>query len=301
MSQADLEVARGVRRGRGETGRMKVFRVRWIFGALASIAVGLPPAAAADQRISSSHRPHTRVATYQRGGVIVRRLLFQGHRSSHRIVGTMGVAVDNRSRTTRTVQLRIGRCRGGPLARPVCPSARSVLLRIPSQRRISAFRRVRLRQPSTRDDQIEVSVTRPGARPPISHAFNYANLLLRGRAWRSGASTWYGLQAGRAIVGEAVVRAVVDVPATARSSIRPSIAWSGTAAGGTPWVTAVRLCATSFGCDAAPEARRWTTMATTGRVAFQERPSFTANSASVQVTVDGGHGRLLTVDLPRPI
>jgi hypothetical protein len=84
--------------------------MRVILGGLVALAVAPPTAAgAADEPIPSQLRPHSRVATYEHGGMVVRRLLFTGHRSSHRIVGTMGVAVENRSRTTRTVELRIGR------------------------------------------------------------------------------------------------------------------------------------------------------------------------------------------------
>jgi hypothetical protein len=122
-----------------------------------------------------------------------------------------------------------------------------------------------------------------------------------GQAAAAGSSIWYGLQASRAIGGEEVVRAVVDVPATAQTRIRPAIAWEGTTAGAAPWVTAVHLCGLPLECDLAPEARRWTTMAAAGRVDFHERPSFTTDSAALRVTVDSARGRLLRVDLPRPL
>ena len=277
-------------------------RTRWIAGALALAALAVPPAApAADDPIPSSKRPHSRAATYVRDGIVVRRLLFQGRRVGAHIVGTMGAAVENRSQTARTVHLRIGRCTRGRLSRPVCPSARVVALRIPAGRRVSAIRHVRLRQPPPREDAIELSVTRPGARAPYGHVSNHGSLLLRGRAWRSGRSVWYGLQAARAVAGEEVLRAVVDVPATARTRIRPVIAWEGTATAAAPWLTAARLCAFPVGCDLTPETRRWSTAATPGRVAFQERPSFTGESAVVRVTVQSPGGRLLTVDLPRPL
>jgi hypothetical protein len=247
-----------------------------------------------EQDLPSAQRPHSRAAVYVHRDVVVRRMLFEGRRRGRRIVGTVGFAVENRSDSDRTVELRVGRCTGGQLSYPTCPSAHRFLVRVPANGRRSAFRHVALRHPPPREDTIELSVTFPGARPPFGTSSHLGNLLLRGRAWRRPASTWYRYDTPRRTTGPEILRGRVDVPRLSSASARPVMSW---AAGGSGLLTStLQACQRIEPCVGALASRTWTT-----RASFRRRVVVRARGAEgLRLDVTYGDERVLQVVLPWP-
>lgn len=265
-----------------------------------AIALALPCASPAktDEVLPSAKRPHSRAAVYVHRDVVVRRMLFTGRRVAGRIHGTIGFAVENRSRTDRAVVLRAGRCTRGRLGYPTCPSAHRIRILVRAGGRRSVFRRVVLRQPPPRQDTIELSVTASDrARPPYGSSRHLGNLLLRGRAWREIVPTWFRYDAARRPAGPEIVRARLDVPALSRSAIRPTLAWQARGIG--DLTTTLLACPRHDPCIGPLATRTWTGPATAG---LQERPVVRAAGAK-GVLMDVAHGddSLLQIVLPWPI
>lgn len=261
------------------------------------IAIVLPGAVAAqvEQNLPSAKRPHSRAAVYVHRDVVVRRMLFRGRRTGQRIVGTVGFAVENRSETDRTVELRVGRCTGGQLSYPTCPSAHRFLVRVPANGRRSAFRQVVLRQPPPREDTIELSVTFPGARPPYGTSSHLGNLLLRGRAWRHSASPWYRYDTPRRTTGPEILRGRVDVPGLSSASARPVMSWAASGSGAL--TSTLQACQRIDPCLGSLVTRTWSTNAT-----FQRRVVVRARGAEgLRLDVTHGDERVLQVVLPWPL
>lgn len=262
-------------------------------------AIALPGAVAAttEQNLPSAVRPHSRAAVYVHRDVVVRKMRFQGHRQDRWIFGGVNFAVENRSDTDRTVELRVGRCTGGQLSYPTCPSAYVFPVRVPAHGRRLVWHSVRLRQPPPRQDTIELSVTFPGARAPFGTSRHLGNVLLRGRAWRQGSSEPYGYRTPRRTTGPEILRGRVDVPALSSTSVRPLIAWQ--AGGSAELTTTLQACQrVSLACVTPLATRTWDTSA----AAFQRRVIVRARGPeALRLDVTNGDETVMQVQLPWPL
>src|SRR5437764_9862977 len=87
---------------------------------LAAFAALLLPAAPAS---AAAVRPHTRVATYARNGITVRRLQAAVTPAGARLRVAIRATVRDDGHLVRAVTVRAGACTGGSVAVPSCPDA----------------------------------------------------------------------------------------------------------------------------------------------------------------------------------
>jgi hypothetical protein len=116
------------------------------------------------------------------------------HRTGHLLRGHVLLRAASTTGRAVTRTLRVGRCRRGSAAAPVCPPATSLTVHVPATGTVALRRPVVLRQPGARLDAVEARLVRPG--DPGGRAFfrSDAELLVRGRAWRGAtAGHEYGL------------------------------------------------------------------------------------------------------------
>jgi hypothetical protein len=145
---------------------------------------------------SPASRPHSRVVTYDRGDVLIRRLQMTVTRANGRLHAAVSLTVRNDSSGLLHRQLQVGRCTGGAALALVCPGAVRIPVRLPAHQQRRIDREVTLRQPPARTDSIQAALVRPGTRQPFGVRTD-ASLLLRGGAWRgAGAGRTYGVVLG---------------------------------------------------------------------------------------------------------
>jgi hypothetical protein len=191
--------------------------------ALAAAAAAVPAATAAAQ--SPAARPHSRVVTYDRGDVLIKRLQMTVARSNHRLRATVRLTVRNDSGRTLHRELQIGRCTGGAALAMVCPPSVTIPVRLPGhqQRRFNVTRT--LRQPPARTDAIQAALVQPGTRQPLAARRTDGSLLLRGRAWRgASAGRTYGVVFGQV---DRARRLSFDIPVTAPDRAYIDVKWQG--------------------------------------------------------------------------
>lgn len=193
-------------------------------------AAALPNASAlaASTSYPLARRPHSRVVTYDRGDLLVRRLQLQLHRSDHRLRGEVQLAVRNETGHAITRLLRVGPCTGGPLAYPNCRSETTIRVRVAAHLDEALTRHVNLHQPPAGIDTVQAALVVPGARQPYAIAKRSdASLLVRGTAWRgTGAGQRYGVF----FHSDDARRLSFDVPAESRTSAYVDVKWTGVAA-----------------------------------------------------------------------
>jgi hypothetical protein len=186
--------------------------------ALAATNTSYPPA----------KRPHSRIVTYDRGDVLVRRLQLRLTRSDHRLHGEIRLAARNETSHTITRELRVGPCVGGFTGYPTCRSEATFRVRIPAHTDVSQHHALTLHQPPAGVDTVQAALTVRGARQPYAIArHSDGSLLLRGNAWRgAGAGRVYGVD----FHGDAARRLSFDVPATSPGRAYVDVKWTGSAA-----------------------------------------------------------------------
>jgi hypothetical protein len=198
-----------------------------ITGAAVALAAAIAASPAAADRIPFSARPHSRVVTYDRGDVLVRRLQMTVTRADHRLHVRVRLTARNVGDTALRRELRVGRCVSGPLAYPVCPPSSTINVRLAPGQLRSVTAAVALRQPPARPDTIEAALVAPGARSPYLNRTD-GELLLTGGAWRgAGAGRPYGVSFGP---GDGARRLNFDIPVTEPDQAYIDVKWQGTAA-----------------------------------------------------------------------
>src|SRR3954469_7566172 len=120
--------------------------------ALASAA--LAPAGASAARPASSQRPHSRVATYDRGDVRVRGLQADVHRAGHRLRVHVVVELRNAGTTGITRYVHVGRCVSGTGDAPRCPHTATFRVRAGAGTTVGMARDVTVHQPPERADAV---------------------------------------------------------------------------------------------------------------------------------------------------
>jgi hypothetical protein len=186
-------------------------------------AVAAAPAASAAAQ-SPASRPHSRVVTYDRGDVMIRRLQMEVTRTNHRLHATVHLTVRNDSGRTIDRELQVGRCTSGAALGLVCPATVKIPVRLPAHQQRRLNRTLTLRQPSARTDSIQAALVAPGTRQPFGPHTD-GSLLLRGGAWRgAGAGRTYGVVFGPL---DRARRLNFDIPVTAPDRAYISVVWSG--------------------------------------------------------------------------
>jgi hypothetical protein len=200
---------------------MTAFRTATLL-VLSAVAAVAPAASAAAQ--SPAGRPHSRVVTYDRGDVLIRRLQMAVTRSNHRLHATVQLTVGNDSGRTLDRELQIGRCISGSALALVCPAAVKVPVRLPAHQQRRFLETVTLRQPSSRTDSVQAALVRPGTRQPFGPHTD-GSLLLRGGAWRgAGAGRTYGVMFGAL---DRARRLNFDIPVTGHDRAYIDVKWQG--------------------------------------------------------------------------
>jgi hypothetical protein len=190
--------------------------------ALTAVAAIAPAASAAAQ--SPASRPHSRVVTYDRGDVMIRRLQMAVTRADHRLHATVQLTVRNDSDGTLQRELQVGRCTGGAALGLVCPATVKIPVRLPAHQQRRFQKTVTLRQPPARTDSVQAALVSPGARQPFAFRSD-GMLLLRGGAWRgAGAGRTYGVVFGPL---DRARRLSFDVPVTRTDHAYISVRWQG--------------------------------------------------------------------------
>ncbi|MEA2148294.1 MAG: hypothetical protein QOD69_124 [Solirubrobacteraceae bacterium] len=264
--------------------------------ALITVAlVGLLPAAAvaAPATYAPAKRPHSRVATYDRGEVLVRRLQLQLTRTNHRLRGVVRLTVRNETGHAIERLLRVGSCTGGAPAAPVCRSELTVRVRIPAHVDVPVTRRVTLHQPPPGVDSVQAALVTPRARQPYVARRTDANLLLRGTAWRgAGAGRVYGAN----LQSDDARRLYFDIPATSRGRAYIDVKWTGPAAPSAATTTISRC--TGAGCTG---ATLHPTRSRSGPQTFGQRFDYEIRGAdSVGLSAATAAAPLLEAALPWP-
>jgi hypothetical protein len=203
---------------------------------------------------------------------------------------------------SRRIVVRAGRCTSGELSFPDCPPEFTRSLVVPRGRLAYRSLRFALRRPPARLDTIRITVNRPGevtrARPVgAGAAAAYAQLLLRGSAWRDSPRTLFGL----GIVRKSAVRLTAlraDAAALSSRAIRPSFEWAGIAADSVVVLSDERTCGTP---DCAPARSLRSTLRAGVEHHFFDRPELERGAPpGLGLDVTAGDRRLGTVRLPWP-
>jgi hypothetical protein len=195
----------------------------------APAAASAAPAAAPAAGVAPGARHHSRVVTYDRGEVLVRRLQMSVRRERHRLRTTVHLIVLNRTAHAVDRELQVGRCTGGSPAFPVCPAHSRVRIHLGAHQRRSFVRQPTLRQPGARLDAVQAALVRSGARQPLTAARTDAALLVRGRAWRgSTAGRLFGVRFDGPT--DLARRLSFDIPVTAPDRAYADVIWEGAAA-----------------------------------------------------------------------
>jgi hypothetical protein len=247
---------------------MRAFRTCILLALTAATAVAAAPAVAQ----SPPSRPHSRVVTYDRGDVLIRRLQMQVTRSSGRLHATVQLTVRNDSGRLLQRELQVGRCTGGAALALVCPATARIPVRLPAHQQRRFTRSVTLRQPPARTDSLQAALVRPGTRQPFGVHTDGA-LLLRGGAWRgAGAGRTYGVVFGPL---DRARRLNFDVPVIGRDRAYIDVKWEGPVAPAGATTTIAR-CA---GAECTPSPLRADRRRSGGRL-FGNRFDFSRGGAS---------------------
>lgn len=241
-------------------------RLLALLGLGLGLAPGAAPAGAQDEPYPAP-RPHTTFALRDDDGVAVRRLDARVVYAGRRLNVRVALRATSRSGLERSVVLRVGRCIGGPVASPVCPPAFS--RRIVLRRGATTFRYhvATVRIPERRVDSLRVSVTRPGRVVDPRGTRGYAELLLRGAAWRGPvAGEAFGFSA-RAGAGVDVRRVRLDAVGISPERARPLLGWTMDFAESLRVRTVAQACAE--GCPARAQER----LVPAGSSDFRDRPT----------------------------
>jgi hypothetical protein len=252
-------------------------------------AIALPSAtalAAHNTSYPAAKRPHSRVVTYDRGDVLVRRLQLQLTRSDHRLHGEIRLAARNETGHTITRQLRVGPCVGGFTGYPTCRNEATFRVRIPAHADVSLRRDVTLRQPPAGIDTVQAALVVTGAGQPYAIArHSEASLLLRGNAWRgAGAGGVYGVD----LHSDAARRLNFDIPATSRGRAYIDVKWTGSAAPSAATTTISRC-----GGDDCEGQTLHPTAARSGAQTFGQRFDYEINGADAVALAAGQPGATL--------
>jgi hypothetical protein len=249
---------------------MSVFRTS-ILLALTATAAATPAASAVAQ--TPAGRPHSRVVTYDRGDVLIRRLQMHVRRSNGRLRATVDLTVRNDSDRTLNRELQVGRCTSGAALALVCPATVRIPVRLPAHQQRRLFNRVvTLHEPPARTDSIQAALVRPGTRQPFGFRSD-GMLLLRGGAWRgAGAGRTYGVVFGPL---DRARRLNFDVPASSRTRAFIDVRWQGPVAP-TGATTTISRCA---GATCSPTPLRPSRFRS-GPQDFGDRFDFTRGDAS---------------------
>src|SRR4051794_26459505 len=261
--------------------------------ALASAALGTAGASAA--RRAWSQRPHSRVATYDRGEVRVRGLQADVHRAGHRLRVHVVVELRNAGTTAITRYVHVGRCVSGTGDAPRCPHTTTFRVRAGPDTTVGMARDVTVHQPRERADAVEISLTRTRAQPSRYAGRTDGQLLLMGNAWRGrGAGRVYGVRFPAE--DDRATRVSFDVPLVAPGQAYISAVWNGIAAPGAP--TTIARCT---GADCAARALK-PARARSGPQRFGARFDYRIQGAdAVQLQAHDADGTpLLEAALPWP-
>jgi hypothetical protein len=268
-----------------------------ITAAAVVLAAAIAASPAAADRIPFPARPHSRVVTYDRGDVLVRRLQMTVTRADHRLHAQVRLTARNVGNAALQRELRVGRCISGPLAAPDCPPSLTIHLRLAPGQQRSVTAAVTLRQPPERQDTIEAALVAPGARSAGYFSRTDGELLLTGGAWRgAGAGRAYGVSFGP---GDGARRLNFDIPATERDPDRAyiDVKWQGTAAPAQAATTIARYQgANGKEQPLRPEPNRSGPMLFSNRFDFDRRG---ANAIGLRATAPDGT-ELFSAALPWP-
>jgi hypothetical protein len=263
-----------------------------VFLALLGAAAAVPPAAHAAP--AAGDRPHSRVVTYDRGQVRVQQLQATTTRSDGRLHTRIAVTLRNRTDSTQSRYVRVGRCTTGTGPVPHCAPTTTFKVTLAAGQTRAVTHAVTLRQPPPGVDAIEVTV---GATKRFDGRIFHgdAELLLKGNAWRgAGAGHAFGV---RFPAGDDRARRLsLDVPETAPGHAYVFAKWEGTAAPDAP--TTIARC-TGDDCAAKtlhPQGTR------SSAQLFANRFGFDAQGATgIRLTAAAADGApLIEATLPWP-
>jgi hypothetical protein len=254
-----------------------------------TVAAALPSATALAAQTTSypaAKRPHSRIVTYDRGDVLVRRLQLQLTRSDHRLHGEVRLAARNETGHTITRELRVGPCVGGFTGYPTCRNEATFRVRIPAHTDVSLRRDVTLRQPPAGLDTVQAALVVSAASQPYAILrHSDASLLLRGNAWRgAGAGRVYGVD----FHADGARRLSFDIPATSRGRAYIDVKWTGSAAPSAATTTISRC----HGDDCAGQTLH-PTSARSGPQTFGQRFDYEIKGADVVGLAAGEPGATL--------
>lgn len=262
-----------------------------------TVAALLPAASAlAASRASypPAKRPHSRVVTYDRGDVLVRRLQLRLTRKDHRLHGEVRITARNETGHAISRVLRVGPCVGGASGYPSCRSDATFHVLIPAHAGVSLRRTLTLRQPPAAVDSVQAALVVTAARQPYVIAKRSdASLLLRGGAWRgAGAGRTYGV----AFASDAARRLSFDIPATSPREAYLDVKWTGS---GVPAgaITTISRC----GADGCAGETLHPTRSRSGPTTFGQRVDYEIRGAAAVALAAQEHGTpLFDALLPWP-
>src|SRR4051794_29908615 len=259
---------------------------------LTAAGAAVPAASAAAQ--SPASRPHSRVVTYDRGGILIRRLQMEVTRSNGRLHATVHLTVRNDSDRLLQRELQVGRCTGGAALALVCPASTTIRVRLPAHQQRRINRDVTLRQPPAGTDSIQAALVRPGTRQPFGGPID-GSVLLRGGAWRgAGAGRTYGVVLGPL---DRARRLNFDIPNIGGDHAYIDVKWQGPVAPAAATTTIARCAgAARTPRTLAPASRR------SGPQLFGNRFDFTrGNATSLALRAATPEGfEVLAAELPWP-
>jgi hypothetical protein len=209
---------------------------------LTAAGAAIQAASAAAQ--SPASRPHSRVVTYDRGGILIRRLQMEVTRSNGRLHATVHLTVRNDSDRLLQRELQIGRCTGGAALAMVCPASTTIRVRMPAHQQRLFNRSLTLHQPPARTDSVQAALIAPGTHQSFG-VHTDGSLLLRGGAWRgAGAGRTYGVVLGPL---DRARRLNFDIPVIAPDRAYIDVKWQGPFAP-TGATTTISRCAGQGAC-----------------------------------------------------
>jgi hypothetical protein len=235
----------------------------------ATAAVSATPAVAQ----SPASWPHSRIVTYDRGDVLIRRLQMAVTRTNGRLNAELSLTVRNDSNRLLHRELQVGRCTGGAALALVCPASVRIPVRLPAHQQRRVNRTFTLRQPPARTDSIQAALVRPGTRQPFGVHTDGA-LLLRGGAWRGvGAGRTYGVVLGPL---DRARRLNFDIPNIGGDRAYIDVKWQGPMAPSGATTTIARcasaVCTPRTLVPAAPAAARSSSATASTSPAGTRRP-----------------------------
>lgn len=275
-------------------------RILLAAAALASAGVAAVPAAHAGD-FAPGNRPHSKVATYDRGDIKIQRLLTSIKREGHRLRPTVSVILRNDGDQAITTAVRVGPCTGGISGYPKCPTQTSMTVKVPAHDTVSRVRKLgQIHQPPPRLDTVQTAVVRPSSKYPYGAAKpTYGFSILKGSAWRGeGRNHPYGIDAPGVATG-AFERMNFDIPATSHGRAYIDVKWTGTSA---PSATKTSISRCNGRGHCRPDAQDLPAdPARSGTEEFGRRFDFDNDGAkSLIVQIAGQSTNLAYAELPWP-